>query len=223
VLIQRNWLRLDPSRHRLNRVLSLQPLLDGGRYELAAHDWIVVHEAFIAHPSLERLRLAEAIAVDASFGGNQGPDFRIFEAPPATTPEGVLEVGFGEGGGRDYLGHEWPPRIPGEDDRLLPAEGARLFLPPLGGKPRRLELATRAASPGERAEIDLYAGERRLERLTAGDGGTQGSLPPMATAVGDTVAAFELLPAVVGPEVVELFMQPAAGSGAVRVVGFRLQ
>ena len=80
------------------------------------------------------------------------------EAPAAEAMGDLLEVGFGEGGGRDYLGYEWPPRIPGEADRLLPADGARLFLPPLGGRPRRLEVAIAAGASGAPSRIELFAG-----------------------------------------------------------------
>ena len=218
LLVQRNWLSLDPRRHDLRRVRSLEDVLDGGRYELAANDWIVVHEALLEHRALQGLRLAASIEVNASFRGNQGPDFAIYEAPSVEPLAGTLDVRLDDPGADDYLGHEWPARDAATAGTMLPVEGARIFLPPLGGGPRRLYLDV-AGVPNAPAEIEIFSAGRRLAARPV-----PAAPVPDITARADGIRRFslDLSTANVGPFVVELFVRPVGGN-PVRVLGFRLE
>ncbi len=221
VLLQRNWLDLDPERHDLRRPRSIRDVLNGGRYELATHDWVVVQEGLFQNPTLERLRLAEAINVAPYFGGNQGPDFRIFAVPEAEPIEGPMEVRIDGPGSRDYLGNEWPPRRPEEVGRLVPTEGARIFLPPLGARTRRLELVFAEDPAGGAPDIELFAAGRRLDLSPPQVADTDVLAPGSATRV--VRVTIELSLGTVGPRVVELYVQAATTVGAARIFGFRLE
>jgi hypothetical protein len=137
-------------------------------------------------------------------------------------------VSFDGSDARDYLGHEWSGSRAGGRGRLLPASGARIFLPPLGGRSRRLEIFVGAASESA-ASIEVFAEGQRLPQLD-GEPGTTSATSQAAASTMLQVAAgaarsltIELSVGDVGSEVVELFLRPAVEDGAVRILGFRLE
>jgi hypothetical protein len=212
VLIERNWLQLDGGRYELNRQRPLEAVLEGGFYELAANDWIVVHEEVRGHPALEDMTLAGAIRVNPSFLGNQGPDFYIF-SPPAVEPVAPpLQVMLGRAAADPYLGHQWPARRAGERGRRLPQAGAGLFLPPLGEGSLQLDLVLRRESPDAAPPaLEVFSRGRRLDARVTETGASD-----------EVTYTIELSLRTVGPRVVALFLRPAAGGGSPYALRFRL-
>jgi len=207
VLLQRQWLRLTGLRLALNRQ-RLDEVFAGGFWELAANDWIVVHEALLGHPALNNLELATQVTVDPSWFGNQGPDFAVYRPPRLSPAEVPLTVSLDDGTADRYLGHEWPPRRRRQTGRTLPAAGAELYLPPLGGQERRLDVLV----DGQTATgLAISSGQQDLE-VTGGEPAPDGA----------GVLTVELPLSVVGPGVVRLRLRPVEGSGPVRVLGWRL-
>jgi hypothetical protein len=212
VLLQQRWLELDPQRYDLNRHAFLDRVLDGGRYELAANDWIVVHEQLLGHDALGNLQRVQTIALDPSFFGNQGPNFAVFTPPRVRPIEVPLEVSLDDPAAAPYLGHQWPGRRTREAGRLLPDDGAGLFLPPLGGRSLRLDIIVAAPSAGDAPPaIGVYSGRRDLEPR-----------PLPATVEGTLTFSADLPLAIVGPRVVGLYIRAREGSGPVRLLGFRV-
>ena len=207
ILLHTNWLELDRRVFTLNRQRALEEVLDGGRYELAANDWIVVHEALLQHEGLARLRLAERVSVDPSFTGNQGPDFAIYRPLAIEPAELPLQVSFDVPEAGDYLGHRWPPRRRGEAGRRLPAGGAGLFLPPLGGDSQWLDIFVAPSSEPVALRAASHGNELRLQHTVE---------------EGRQVFTTELSLPVVGPGVIEVTLQAADG-GQPRILGFALR
>jgi hypothetical protein len=81
VLVERGWLALHRKRFEVERVSNLGELLDDGPSQLGEHDWIVVHEPNLRHPTLAGLELVERFTSDNSFGGSLGPDFAVYRTP----------------------------------------------------------------------------------------------------------------------------------------------
>jgi 4-amino-4-deoxy-L-arabinose transferase-like glycosyltransferase len=211
VLVQRRWLQLDTGQLRVERA-NLADVLDGGFYQLAAHDWIVVHEPLLAHPALDRLELAELVAVDPRFFGNQGPNFAIYRPPPVAPAEVPMAVSLAAPAAADHLGHDWRRGGDGVAGVPLPEVGAGLYLPPLGTARLQLDLIVAPPDGGDTAPaIAVWAGGRELAVQRSGDGDN-----------GSIVFRVELPLRVVGPGIVSLRLRPAPGSGPVRVRGFRL-
>lgn len=208
ILLQNNWLRLDRQRFTLNRQQSLEETLDGGAYELAANDWIVAHEALLQHEGLNRLRQVRRVSVDPTFFGNQGPDFAIYAPRPVAPVELPLQVNLSDRDAEDYLGHEWPRRGGGANGRQLPAEGAGLFLPPLGGDGEWLDIIVVAAAAPVALEATAGGVDLPLQRGQEEPGPAFTAALPLS---------------LVGPGVIEVRLRPAAGSAPIYVVGFRLR
>jgi len=208
ILLDRYWLQLDAARYDLNRQ-PLDEVLDQGSYELAANDWIVVHEQLFGHAALGNLRRVGRITLDHSFFGTQGPDFFIFQPPEVAPARVPLQVMLAERGARRYLGHEWPS--PGSDaTRRLPEAGAGLYVPPLGRQTLQLDVIVAPPASGPLPAIDARAGRSDVDVLrTRGDDGS-------------LVFTIELPLRVVGPGVVSVFLRPQPDSGPVDVRGFRL-
>ena len=131
VLVENGWLDLTAVGSRVRRVPSLMEVLRGGRYQVFSNDWIVVPEPDFNRVDVSRLFLAREVLADFGFGGNQGPDFRIYGSPqPALVRQVPLDIQLGTEASLPYLGLEWS----GDGDAgglEIPEHGASLFLPPV--------------------------------------------------------------------------------------------
>jgi len=209
ILLDRYWLQLDAQRYDLNRQ-PLDEILARRSYELAANDWIVVHEQLFGSAALDGLRRVAQITLDHSFFGTQGPDFFIFQPPEVAPARVPLQVMLAERDADRYLGHEWPSSG-GDATHRLPDGGAGLYLPPLGRQILQLDVIVAPAGEGDPPPaIDARAGRSDVDVLrTRGDDGSM-------------VFTIALPLRVVGPGVVPLFLRPQRDSGPVDVRGFRL-
>ncbi|MGD8328429.1 MAG: glycosyltransferase family 39 protein [Acidobacteriota bacterium] len=206
VLLHRQWLDIDRNRHVVRRA-PLQDVLDGGFYELAAYDWIVVPEELLGDPRLGELERVAQFTVDPSWFGNIGPDLAIYRTPEIAPAELPLQVTLTDRDADRFLGHEWPARS--SQARRLPDGGASLYLPPLGGRNRMLDIVVQATGEQTPA-IELSSAGTALE-VTAG-----------GAADGAATFTVELPLRVVGPGVVALLLRPRPDSAPLRVRGFRL-
>lgn len=208
ILLQNNWLQLDGQVFALDRRRSLEEALTGGRYALAANDWIVVHEALLQHDGLANLRLVEKVSVDPTFFGNQGPDFAIYAPRPIEPASLPLRVSLNDPGADEYLDHRWPPSSSRADGRPLPADGASLFLPPLGSDGEWLDILVAPTTDAVALEATTGSTDLPLER-----GREDGGL----------VFSSELPLGLVGPGVIEVTLRPAPEGPPMHILGFRLR
>lgn len=206
VLLHRQWLDVDRSRHIVRRA-PLQDVLEGGFYELAAYDWIVVPEELLGNPRLDQLERAAQFTVDPSWFGNVGPDLAIYRTPEIAPAELPLQVTLADRDAGRFLGHEWPGRA--GQARRLPDEGASLYLPPLGGRNRMLDIVVQAT-------------DEQTPAIEASSSGTPLEVTAGQTADGSLTFTVELPLRVVGPGVVALQLRPLQTGTPVRVRGFRL-
>ena len=211
LLIQRRWLDLDRRRFDLNRVPSLQKWLDGGLHALGAHDWIVVQETLLRHPILEELTRVEYITIDAFVGGNQGPDFAVFEAPRIAAADVPLDLRLDGNEAFDFLGPESSKKPDSQPGLVLPPTGASLFLPPLGTVGRTLDVVVAPADEGAALVLDFESAGRELvaTRMPVAPGGAQ-------------TFTIELSIRRFASGVVGVFVRPGVGSAPVRVLRIRM-
>lgn len=211
LLAQNQWLDLPRPRFLVNRVPSLGNWLDAGRNALGTHDWIVVHEAELRHPTLDDLDEVVRIGVDATWGGNQGPDFAVFAAPEIAPAQVPLELQLGAESAVAVLGPDWPPANGSRPGLALPAAGATLFLPPLGAEQRTLEVSVAAVEEGAPVMLlfDVDSRALRASQIPAGRTGVE-------------TYSLQLALRDVGPGVVGLRIRPGEGSSGARVLSLRL-
>jgi hypothetical protein len=249
LLIEKGWLDLPRPRFRPNRVDDLGAALDGALYQLAAQDWIVVHEGRLQHPSLRSLELVKDFAASTSFGGSLGPDFAIYRPPPIEPLPLPVSIGLDDPAATAFLGADWGPGEPGGRGRELPSEGASLYIPPVapaGAGTResagtragestgvRLELLLAADRGDEQARADMQAapgrqaaerrGARRASPIEVLRGGRSLALE-LGGDAGDAGLVVTVELPNLGPQsrVARLLLRPAAAAGPVRVLGFRL-
>jgi len=213
ILLQHGMLEFDRQRYDLNRQSPLVAVIEGGRYELAANDWIVVHEGLLGNDALAAFDAAHRVRLDYTFFGNQGPDFAVFRPPEARPAQLPLEVSLAEPSSRNYLGHRWlsESRRRG-DGRHLPDGGANLFLPPLGRGDLRLDLFVETTvADTVPTGLEIYAGDQRLEARVSRE-----------TDTGPHTYTLDLPISIVGPHVVTLGLQPSGDGSPLRIAGFRL-
>lgn len=136
----------------LGKTSGLKDLLDAERYELYRYDWIVVPERLFTHPALAPLTLTRTFTIDTDFGGNRGADVRVYKPP--TSGLVVDRIELSTPGSSPFLGFGWG-REPRPDGRVLPREGAALYLPPLApGARLEVELASPYPAPVLRVSVE---------------------------------------------------------------------
>ena len=103
-------------------------------------------EPLFKNLGLKRLEMATRISADHwRFGGARGYDFQVFAAPRLAPATGPIEVLFDDASPARYLSDEWEASGANRSDRLLPARGASVFLPP-------------RKSPTANVTVDVVAG-----------------------------------------------------------------
>jgi hypothetical protein len=130
VLLEIHWLNLEGSTLRVKRVEELPAVLNGGLYQLFAHNWIVVPEPYFGNPALRRLSFVRRFHADQSaWGGSMGYDFEVYAAPKAAPSIDGADVRLETAEAAPFLGHEWRRDDSGAPGLRLPPAGASVFLP----------------------------------------------------------------------------------------------
>lgn len=212
VLAENRWLDLSGMGVQSRRPRRLSALLNGGRFELYTHDWIVVHEAQADNPNLDRLRFRQRFLPDYTFGGNVGFDFYVYTPPPLPPPTEGIEFEVGPGA-RPFLGSAWRLRA-GETSVEVPPDGASLFLPPVAGEKLHVRVAVSANSDDE--DLDDFAITVELGQRSLALTRTRGALSNQ-----DLYAATLDAPGMTS-KITEIRITPV-GDGPVRFEGFSLR
>ena len=204
VLTGDKWLDLEGSTAKVRRVADLGAALQGSVYQLAASDWIVVPEPLFSNPGVKQLTMATRISADHwRFGGTPGYDFQIFAAPRLPVAAGPIEIRFDDAAAAQYLSDEWGASG-ARPDRLLPARGASVFLPPRESTTANVTVDIVAGGPVPGLSITDDKGEVTLVAAPAQDASRR-SLSGVA----------HLAP---GGRATELRLSPATRNSRVRVL-----